>query len=367
MPIRPPANILAALLVERQRMTHALAQTIHNTFAAAEVGCVGDAGEVDRLVYFFAEGLPVIEAQFNRILTPHGITATLSGIFCHQTPQVMPEPRDPSDKGCELGDIMFLATYGRRLYGNIVGNALLVQAKENAYEVDGTVQEHLYARANAFEYTRPGALARQQRFLGECALSLWFWGFNADAMGVVRRDWKTEGHNARGPHYQHAPFENVLTDLICGTVGRRFWRLGNGAPDRGWSKIVDDVVRVTARTTLRRQNAYIVRNADTLRGEDAVRVIRGLVDGLPPYLIRCSLARVLGLFDDEIAKLAAQIEAAQQRYTDEFVHEVTEKHPDMEPKKPGTPDLPPPIGNERGLSDDNGGGGSFVIMDFSPS
>ena len=259
--------------------------------------------------------------------------------------------------------MMFLATYGRRLYGNILGNALLVQAKENAYEVEGTVQEHLYARAHSFEYTRPGALARQQRLLGEGALSLWFWGFNEDAMGLHPR-WATESQNAREPHFRHSPFEDVLTDLICGTVGRRFWRLEADAPDRGWSKIVDDVIRVTARATLRRQNAYIVRDRETLRGEEAIRVLRGVIDNQQPYLVRCSLARILGLFDAEIAKLGSAIESAQKHYTAEFVDEVTEKRGDMEMKL-GAPELPPPIGNERRFSDDNGGGSSFVIMDFS--
>jgi hypothetical protein len=64
MPIRPPASILSPLLLERDRSVGAIGSTIRQTFAAADVGCVGKAGEVDKLVYFFLEGLPLIEDQF---------------------------------------------------------------------------------------------------------------------------------------------------------------------------------------------------------------------------------------------------------------------------------------------------------------
>jgi hypothetical protein len=131
--------------MERDRIVEAIKQTIDQTFDAADAGCRERPGEVDRLVYFFLEGLPLIEDQFNRILGPYGIHSTLSGIFCHQTPKVEPHPNvQAKNHTCELGDILFLVTYGRVLYGSYLGNSFLVQAKEDVRSIAGNLQEHLY-------------------------------------------------------------------------------------------------------------------------------------------------------------------------------------------------------------------------------
>jgi len=264
MPIRPPARLLAPILLERDQLVHAVGQTINQTFDAANAGCVGQAGEVDKLVYFFLEGLPLIEEQFNRILHRHGVHTTLSGIFCHQTPKVNPQPT-PTHKpsSCELGDILFLVTYGRRLYDRFLGNALLVQAKEDARTIGGSVQEFLYESANGFKYLLPRSLAGQLRSLSECHHSLWYWDFNGQLpLRFAPFFWHTAGISARRPQQfrHHRPFEFVLLDLICGVTGRRVRGLEANSTEDGWSKIVDDLIRVTARSAFRRQNAYISRN-----------------------------------------------------------------------------------------------------------
>lgn len=330
---------------------------------------MGTAGEVDKLVYFFLEGLPLIEDQFNRILREHNVHATLSGIFCHQAPKVIPTPTQSGlGNSCELGDILFLVTYGKRLYGSFLGNAMLVQAKLDANSVEGTLQEYLYRQANGFSYFRAGTLSGQSRHLHEGTNALWFWGFEPRYSWPLSHE--TEGIRARrsGSRHTHMPFEIALADLICGVNGRRARALEANATDSGWSKIVDDLIRTTARSAFHRQNAYVSRNREPLRGEDAVRAVDAALSSPPdntPFLIRSSFGRILSIFDQELAGLGQKLEAGGKDF-----HEDTFKA--QHPRRfPGPSDdlkdnlPPPPLGNERPPEGDEGGGCSFVIMDFS--
>lgn len=366
MPIRPPVNILSPILLERDRLTYAIAQTIDHTFHAADTGCVGNAGEVDRLVYFFLDGLPLIEDQFNRILTVHGVRATLSGIFCHQTPKVVPDYNSSRFNSCELGDILFLVTYGRRLYGTIIGNAFLVQAKEDINTLHGSIQEYLYESAGEYRYTSPRSLAGKDRELDECFHSLWYWGFNSHWLRHHSSyPVRTIGLRARRPHVrrQYVPFENALMELIMGVNGRCVWALEHDSREAGWSKIVDDLIRVTARSAFHRQNAYISRKREPLRGEDAMRAVNLAMGSPAPFLIRSSLKQLFSNFDKEIANLGRKLESIGVDFDeDNFQQRNRSRYFSKEGESKG----PPILGNERpSAPEDDDGGCSFVIMDFS--
>lgn len=327
---------------------------------------MGNPGEVERLVYFFLEGLPAIEGQFNVILNGSGISATLSGIFCHQTPRVRPIPPSGSNPpGCELGDILFLVTYGRRLYTRYLGNAFIVQAKEDASTVDGTTQAHLYENASAFTYSSPRELNGQRRSLEGCQYAFWYWGFRPKRW-FFPDPWHTEGIVAR-PRSGHGfarPFEIALMDLICGVNGRRVKALPAGDPCDGWSKVVDDLIRMTAKSAFTRQNAYVSRNRRPLRGEEITRVLQTMAGtGAAPFLIRCSLDRIFSFFDAEMAGFGRYLTAKSRHF------EAEEFLSNFEFHKEHDGDIPPPsLGNKRPEGPDDGGGGcSFVIMDFSSS
>lgn len=364
MTIRPPQRILNQILLRRDRMIQAIQTGIDHTFTAAERGCAGSPGEVDRLVYFFLVGLPAIEGQFNVIFQGSSVRATLSGIFCHQTPRVTPIPASGTNPpGCELGDILFLVTYGGRIYSRYLGNALLVQAKEDASTVDGTTQAHLYENATAFTYNSPGDLAPQRRSLADCDYALWYWGFRHQFWNYLR-PWQTEGISARprNPHGLPMPFERTLMDLICGVNGRRVRALPAGDRSTGWSKIVDDLIRVTARSSFTRRNAYVSRDREPLRGEEITHVLRTMAETPnAPFLIRCSLDRIFSFFDEEMAALGKKLTTASQQFNrEEFLSGFGDHKAIREDNQP------PSLGNTRpkGPGDD-GGGCSFVIMDFS--
>jgi hypothetical protein len=367
MPIRPPAEILGPLLMERDRMIYSITQTINLTFSAAEVGCAGQAGEVDRLVYFFLEGLPALENQFRHIFRPHRIRPTISGIFCHQTPRVEPQPSAKlAQQSCELGDLLFLITYGRRLYNNYLGNAFLVQAKQDARSVRGTLQECLYETADSFLYRSPGGLAGQYRNLTDCPYALWYWEFTDRVWwSELPYRWSTGGLCARRHIYPQAewPFSLVLADLICGVVGRRV-RASHGTNQQDWSRIVDDMIRHTAKSTFRRQNAYISRNREPLRGEDAIRAVGATGAADVPFLIRSSFGHIFKIFDPELHEIGMKLEYLSEHFDEEKFKK--EQHERFRAADEGSISEPPRLGNERPDIPEGGDGGcSFVIMDFS--
>lgn len=363
MTIRPPQSILSAILLRRDRLTKAIRTGISHAFTAAETGCAGSPGEVDRLVYFFLEGLSAIEGQFNQILFGSGVKATLSGIFCHQTPRVAPIPPSPSSPpGCELGDILFLVTYGRRLYSHYLGNAMLVQAKENAFSVGGTTQAFLYERAREFSYTTPRQLAGNVRSLKDSSYALWYWGFLRHHWHPSW-EWGTEGIVARpiAVHQAIRPFEVALMDLVCGVSGRRVKALDLGDTEDGWSRIVDDLIRVTARTTFTRQNAYVSRDKEPLRGEEVSRVLQSMAGSRDcPNVVRCSLGRIFEFFDPELAKIGLKLTTDSEAFSREvFLRDFKVELMDRDGSA-----KPPILGNKRPEIFDDGSGCSFVILDF---
>ncbi len=258
-----------------------------------------------------------------------------------------------------MGDILFLVTYGRLLYGSYLGNAFLVQAKEDVRSIAGNLQEHLYESATDFTYTTPKNLVGEQRNLAGCDNALWYWSF--DGPWRSRVEWRTAGVRPRPPgnFARVSPFEIVLTDLICGVRGKRVRMLPENSTATDWSRIVDDLIRHTARAAFRRQNAYVSRNQDPIRGEDAVRAINSTWGQNSPYLIRSSFGRIFKIFDGELAHLGEKIELAGKNFNEEAFKRGQEK-------RFGSDTPPPILGNERpGNADDGDGGGSFVIMDFS--
>lgn len=236
-----------------------------------------------------------------------------------------------------------------------------MQAKEDIRSIAGNLQEHLYENATDFNYVSPGNLAGQQRSLTLCNNALWYWSF--DGPWHSRVEWVTAGVRPRPPQngMLAVPFEIVLADLICGVCGKRARRLQANSSVTDWSKIVDDIIRQTARATFKRQNAYVSRGREPLRGEDAVRAVNATMGPNSPYLIRSSLGKIFSIFDEELAALGQKIESEGREFDEERFKRQNEK------RFYGSDTPPPDLGNERRGNDDEDGGCSFVIMDFSPA
>lgn len=251
MPIPPPNAILLPLMQERLNIQKVIANSITRSF-----GIVPNGDEPTKLAAFFVHGLPSLQRYLHTILFPYGIKTTVSGIFCHQKPEVkpLPPPTTLHRKSCELGDALFLVTYGKPTQGSFLGNGILVQAKNNL-NLAGGVQKFLYEQANGFSYFRTTGLNQERRCLNGCANSLWYWNFASQSCICGWNSCQgTTANCARRPSQSkvHATFDCVLTQMMCGFRGRRFRKLANPSHTVGWSRIVDDLIRVTAKTYFNR-------------------------------------------------------------------------------------------------------------------
>src|SRR5436189_6460263 len=123
MVYQPTTKILRALVAERLEIVRSIDDTLAYTSARADTECLKKAGEVDYVAFFFLYGLRVIEARMRDALRKHDVTVAVAGVFCHQSPKVR-FTHAGAQESCELGDITFLATYGKKLRGGGLGNAV---------------------------------------------------------------------------------------------------------------------------------------------------------------------------------------------------------------------------------------------------
>ena len=378
MPYRPPYNILTPLLLVRPRIIGLFAEVINHSFQAAEYQHHTQTTEVDRLLYFFVEGLPILESGLRRLLRPYKVDVTISGVFCHQTPRVRSTLPRQSPGECELADMTFISSYGRIIGSNGLGNAMLVQAKNRLGEARSRNQEFLYEEAEEFMYTTPRTLSQvvppnsNRRDIRTAENALWYWEY--DHYRSYRgygypHGWSTHGVLAqtRSPDQQlfFTPFEVALFDMIAGVTGKGFHRVPTGSGERGWSHIIDDVLRVTARNLVRSQrSAYIIRGAGHLRGREAHQSIAAVVGQNVSFVARCSLGEVFELMGAEMSNLGKKIEVLNAQFdTEKFRKEYLYERP----KARGSGDeggKPPIIYNDGMELESEDGGHSFVVFRF---
>ncbi|MGK2932692.1 MAG: hypothetical protein ACSLFD_07980 [Solirubrobacterales bacterium] len=72
-----------------------------------------------------------LNQQLGPIFNGHGLTASVSGVFCHQSPYVDLLPPVSLEEGCELGDLLVVAHYRGPHEDEIV--SLLLQAKMKSF------------------------------------------------------------------------------------------------------------------------------------------------------------------------------------------------------------------------------------------
>lgn len=121
--------------------------------------------EPDFVAGLVTESTPLIHSVLSSVLSPQGISVSVCGVFCHQTPQVTFGSR--SSASCELGDLLFAYVHTPRV-GQPRRNAILFQAKASSqqpYHIHGgeVSQLRLYRDWPDFEYTRSSFLNGQKR------------------------------------------------------------------------------------------------------------------------------------------------------------------------------------------------------------
>lgn len=357
MPYRPSPQIADALISERFQIRAVIQNAVDTSFHMAFRALSGRAGEVEKLIYFFMEGLPILETGVSRLLRPYNVSVVVSGIFCHQTPKVRSTRPLQSSASCELGDIAFLSTYESLPASSGMGNAILMQAKEHFHPGAYADQEMLYESAEEFEYTSPSELASKTRSLTNAKGCLYYWDFDdwrrpfpprpsSPTFAILARP-----KDPSGRHFQE-PFENILTDMFCGIAGRGFQGASSAA--NGWTEIIHDLVRTSASRSIHHRRVFATRTGQLPKRLH--NYCADLIDNPQTSLVRCSLAGFLTRIDRDLSEIGDRLEAEARDY---------QWHEGEIRRRRDIPDegIPPPM--NRGDSSDGGsGGGSFVVFQF---
>jgi hypothetical protein len=360
-----PGYIRDALMAEFAPLSEIVDNAVNVSFRTANIECRGREGEVDKVLQFFIEGLELIETEFNRHLAPRRIEVSISGIFAHQTPLIeLVSP--PVERRCELADLCILATYGQRLSrGDGLGNAIFLQAKNNFDHDASPVQRALYESEREYRYYRPRALSsltpstRNLPEKGEPALAYWeleqdLWWSSSPWNRVTSMLWANQ---ARRHHPVRTGFGAAMIDFLRGAGGFGF--RAPKAGEKAWSQIIFDLLNVTARAAVKRDNLN-VRGAPRGMGTISREILRAMRGSQQPFVLRNSLAKTLALYSEELGKLGFELEAARKF---PFEEKLKGRNGDGDDGRGGEP---PILGNDREFDgEENGGGGNLIFINFS--
>ncbi len=360
MPYRPPNRVVDALSECRSDTIAVIGQTITEAFQVA-IQSNGKAGEIQMLSAFFYNGLPALQRRLNRVLNDSGVSVTICGIFCHQTPVVKYTPSG-SSKGCELSDVTFITTYGNQLLHRGLGNAMMVQAKLNRSDIlKHRVQTALYEHGLRFHYTATKTYGSDERNLPrKDSPALWFWIFNAcHGHGPEDRfHGRTQAIHPQSISRRDTPresFEECLFDLMMGHNGRGF-RLP-AEHEKDWSMIIFDLLRITCRKAAGQKNVY-ARELDGLRGTVALDAVSAIL-GTDTFLVKNSFAKIFAHFGDgELSANARKIEESKMRFDREELEKIGMKYDGSG----GEPT--PPLKLRKAGDNPDAEGASFVVIEL---
>ena len=374
MSVYAPASIRTALLTEQARLATVVDNIVATHLRRTARATLRRAGEVDYVLWFFIYGLQDIEAALNRFLGPLGVSAGISGVFCHQTPIVVFPPTGARRGRCELGDLCFIVTYNGQLADKVaLGNALLTQVKMEFDDAVPTPQRALYEVEPRFQYDTPPALAHPsigtpvRDLPPKDAEALAYWEIDPCPWYHVppRFPWRSSptaiiepNHQAAGTLLSRVAFGTEFMDLLAGDYGEAL--LAEPTND-AWSRIVWDLLRVTSSAAANRKNLG-VHGAPRGVGSLATRAFKKLGGNGGPFVVRNSLAEALALFGDDFARWGKEIESRERLLDPERFTAYLREH-DI---RGGGEGEPPILGNDRGgEGEGNGGGGNFVLINLA--
>lgn len=362
MPYRPSPKIADAIIAERHQIRSVVANAVDTSFQTAFHALGGKAGEVEKVIYFFMEGLPIIESGLNRLLKPYRVSVVVSGIFCHQTPKVKSLTPHISSASCELGDLALVATYDQIPAPDGLGNALLLQAKERFNSGVSPDQELLYETTDRFEYVSPRSLSSPtppslpQRSLVGALSCLYYWDLSPSYLWSypLPAAYSTTAILARPRplnSYFRSQFEDVVTDLFCGIAGRGFQKAPVGD---GWSSIIHDLVKNSALRAVTHKKVFAAH------GSPLPSRLYNYVSALREFgadtMVKCSLSGFLHQFNDnELGTAGNTLEEEARKFN------WRDGEPRSQDQRAGS-ELPPL--NRGNNSESGSGGGSFVVFQF---
>jgi len=362
---------------KRMDMAFRVDLAVENAFRSISRKVGGNPTEPDRVLSFFLHGLEEIERGWNSILRHHRLKTSLSGIFIHSTPKVVPRfdshssrsradsrfPPPPA-RSCELGDLLVIVT--NEDYNPGTGTAILLQAKDGFRDQSNAQQRRLYEEADGFNYTSQSTFGKARRaFPDKDSGALSYWDIREERLRyrfspyLLYSTSMIDAADARledSSGLVYRPFGEVMGGLVFGIAGEVFSPPTN--IDRGWNRIIRDLIEKTAARALttRMINTHgsgVDRGTETL-------IRAGLMDPSGPVVVRNSISeayRHLAPDDTGVAALGEKIEKAALTPDSPELEVYRERYPGNEggflpPLKPRKP------------SDDDGDDGSDGVVNL---
>lgn len=332
--MRIPESWSRIPFVTRRELAHRVDLAVEHSFQKIRRRIKdGNPTEPDRILSFFLNGLEEIEDNWNPLLALHGVQVSVSGIFIHSTPKVIPtysssdqqkraETRfsTANSRSCELGDLLVIVTHEGGDVG--AGNAIIFQAKDGFPEHGDAMQRRLYEEAGGFSYTSQRSFGRASRLLpakDSGALSYWDikmdrhrWAFHPylgyrtttlDAADARICDADADPTYSRGRNV----FGETIQRLVFSDSGEQFAPPTPGNSD--WDQIIRDLVEKTAKRALTAKMVNTHGIAGNRGTEGLARAIAADPNG--PVVGRNSISEVyhhLAPDDSEIASLGKKLE-----------------------------------------------------------
>jgi hypothetical protein len=371
-----PPNIRSELSRLRISIVQEIARVTWSSHHDAFTKNGSRPNEVFTLYHFFLTALPEIEAALQRGLGA-GFAVTVSGVINHGTAYVKSTQPVLQTGACELGDILFISTYGGVVDGVGLGNALLVQAKVGRDGITDKEQCYLYKEATAFKY-RDSAFSQASRQLPpKTDPALAYWSFEAKTGNDLSLPhWYWGGASGGGRVIQplqlgnpanDLAFADALCTLLMGAIGRGF-ELPQRGKD-GWNEIIDDLVQGISNSAI---NNKMVRREGLsgTRGQLTPALINTLISQ-KRSVSKTSISEIFGSLGNVAwQNLGKALEAPDSYVTDEELDDIFERsgEPRSKPRKEASPgrgagNLVPPSEIAWGDGDD-GQGGAFVVVDI---
>ncbi|MBI5101327.1 MAG: hypothetical protein HZB33_05780 [Nitrospirae bacterium] len=212
------------------------------------------------------ESTPLIYSALKSILQRHRISISVSGIYCHQTPQVAFSA--PQNAVCELGDILFVYVHTSKS-GQCRRNALLFQAKASSkqpYHIRSAEHDQLclYTEWPDFVYQRSSHLNGQRRSVTPKSPHAGAQYLLIDDRPFDNPDSGLLGFPSTYPVgccmpdellYDHNHLASELFSLFLFQTGRPFEDRNSAAHKEDWSQVVWDLIESGVRKSFNRKNS----------------------------------------------------------------------------------------------------------------
>jgi hypothetical protein len=245
--------------------------------------------EPDLVAGLVLDSTPRIYSALESVLSPVGVSVYVGGVFCHQSPKVLP---DGYGSGCELGDLLVVYVH-RPAHAPWIGNAILLQAKVTSnqpYTVDsgGRVQLALYREWPRFTYTGPQPLTGQTRSVTPKSP-------HAGAQYLILDDRLPQDPRSgllglAGTYpagccmpddflFDHRSLQEELFALVTLSTGRPFEDRRSAMAGDNWSRVVWDLLESSLKYASKKPAVFTRTRSGRLRAPRATRETIDMMEG----------------------------------------------------------------------------------------